>query len=102
MSTHQTLPTSETDTVLSDVELVENAQEGVKPPMPAQQSLRFSGANQSTLVWKEIVKFVDDGTEDKKQILFGVSGVAKPGEMVALMGPSGSGDLPDSMTHSLT
>jgi Fe-S cluster assembly ATPase SufC len=26
-----------------------------------------------------------------KQILFNVSGIAKPGEMIALMGPSGSG-----------
>lgn len=89
MSQHQSVPTTERDTAdFRNVELVENGRDA-KPA----QSLRFGGKgmNESTLAWKEIVKFVDDGTEDKKQILFGVSGVAKPGEMVALMGPSGSG-----------
>ena len=92
MSQHQSLATSETDTDLRDVNEVELPDRSSLPAreLSQQQSLRF-GANKSTLSWKEIVKFVDDGTEDKKQILFGVSGVAKPGEMVALMGPSGSG-----------
>ena len=119
MSQHQALSTvdSVTESDLRDVELTETetvnenggrngAGGGYHNVMPAaerqpsqsqsqsqQKSLRFKGTafDESTLVWKEIVKFVDDGTEDKKQILFGVSGVAKPGEMVALMGPSGSG-----------
>jgi ABC-type glutathione transport system ATPase component len=61
-----------------------------------QQSLRFregSILKESTMVWKNLKKFVEiDGNEaDKKQILFGVSGIAKPGDLIALMGPSGSG-----------
>lgn len=101
---HQSLATTETDTDLCDVslemgEVKAKEQEQERGPnqtdMQTQQSLRFNAGGsheQSTLVWKEIVKFVDDGTEEKKQILFGVSGVAKPGEMIALMGPSGSGE----------
>lgn len=84
MAEHKSLPTSE-----EQVELAV-----AKASMPEKKSLRFnttSGGGHSTLVWKDLVKFVDDGTEEKKQILFGVSGVAKPGEMIALMGPSGSG-----------
>lgn len=62
----------------------------------SQRSLRFregSVLKESTLVWKNLEKFVDvDGKESsKKQILFGVSGIAKPGDLIALMGPSGSG-----------
>ena len=104
MSQHQSLATTETDTDLRDVSTLEigGDDEKVKErgqTMTAtseQQSLRFNAGGsheQSTLVWKEIIKFVDDGTEEKKQILFGVSGVAKPGEMIALMGPSGSGNI---------
>lgn len=95
MSQHQSLATTETDPDLRDVEIELGGGEAKQKDETKQQSLRFNagGSNQqSTLVWKEIVKFVDDGTEEKKQILFGVSGVAKPGEMIALMGPSGSGE----------
>ena len=59
--------------------------------------LRFNnGAVTAALAWKSLNKYVDavdPGTSSstKKQILFEVSGSAKPGEMVALMGPSGSG-----------
>lgn len=96
MSEHQSLPTSETDSTLRDVELIDNGRGAARVgqeanAMSKQRSLRFGGFDESTLVWNKIIKFVDDGTEEKKQILFGVSGVAKPGEMVALMGPSGSG-----------
>lgn len=59
------------------------------------KSLRFSGGGmkEAVLAWNKLEKFVDsDGAKgDKKQILFGVSGIARPGEMIALMGPSGSG-----------
>jgi len=58
-------------------------------------SLRFgAGLKEATLVWKSLKKYVDvdtDGVTTKKQLLFGIDGVAKPGEMTALMGPSGSG-----------
>lgn len=60
----------------------------------SKRSLRFSQVNKVALVWHNIRKFVDievSGELSKRQILFDVSGVAKPGEMVALMGPSGSG-----------
>ena len=55
-------------------------------------TLRFTdkGLSEATVVWKGLDKYVEVG-EEKKQILFNVSGVAKPGEMIALMGPSGSG-----------
>lgn len=88
MTGHLELQMSDPD--VRDVELVES---GSETRTNGERSLRFKGSafDESTLVWKEITKFVDDGTEAKKQILFGVSGVAKPGEMVALMGPSGSG-----------
>jgi ABC-type multidrug transport system fused ATPase/permease subunit len=56
--------------------------------------LQFSTIRQTTVVWHRINKHVDlevAGESSRKQILFDVSGVAKPGEMIALMGPSGSG-----------
>lgn len=59
-----------------------------------QRSFRFEegGLREATIVWKGLNKFVDlQDQKSKKQILFGVSGAAKPGELIALMGPSGSG-----------
>jgi ABC-type glutathione transport system ATPase component len=61
-------------------------------------SLRFAegGLKEATLVWKSINKHVDivgKNETTKKQLLHGVSGSAKPGEMIALMGPSGSGNV---------
>jgi len=56
------------------------------------KSLRFeeAGLKEATIVWKGLNKFVD--TENgPKQILFGINGVAKSGQLIALMGPSGSG-----------
>lgn len=61
----------------------------------SQHSIRFegSGLQEAELVWSRINKFVDDSANvgKKKQLLTQISGVAKPGEMTALMGPSGSG-----------
>ena len=67
-------------------------------------SLRFvesgKGLQEATLMWSGLNKSVELGmspsgattsSSSMKQILFNVSGVAKPGEMIALMGPSGSG-----------
>lgn len=65
-----------------------------KPPVQGSRSLRFSeaGLSEATIVWKNLDKFVEmDNGKSKKQILFNVSGVAKPGDLIALMGPSGSG-----------
>jgi hypothetical protein len=73
MSQHQSLATTETDTDLRDVELTaatigtaDVTAADSKTNMPTQQSLRFKSGgshmhNESTLVWKEIIKFVDDG-----------------------------------------
>ena len=71
-------------------------------------SLRFvesgKGLQEATLMWSGLNKSVELGMStpgatsssssssgNMKQILFNVSGIAKPGEMIALMGPSGSG-----------
>ena len=60
----------------------------------SSRSLRFAegGLKEATIVWRNLDKFVDiDDGKNKKQILFNIGGVAKPGDMIALMGPSGSG-----------
>ena len=69
-------------------------------------SLRYvesgKGLQEATLMWSGLNKSVELGMStpgatsssssgNMKQILFNVSGIAKPGEMIALMGPSGSG-----------
>jgi ABC-type multidrug transport system ATPase subunit len=62
--------------------------------LTSAKSLRFNhgGLVEATLMWRQLNKYVELGTDgSKKQILHSVSGVAKPGEMIALMGPSGSG-----------
>lgn len=57
------------------------------------KSLRFdSGIKEATVVWKGLNKFVGgENGMPKRQILFNINGVAKPGDLIALMGPSGSG-----------
>ena len=60
------------------------------------RSLRFTeaGMSEATIVWRNLNKFVEIGSKNgvtKKQILFNIGGIAKPGELIALMGPSGSG-----------
>jgi ABC-type multidrug transport system ATPase subunit len=64
------------------------------PSAKTATSLRFNegGLKEATIVWKNLNKFVElNESKSKKQILFDVNGVAKPGDMIALMGPSGSG-----------
>mmetsp|Transcript_14357 Transcript_14357/g.15010 ORF Transcript_14357/g.15010 Transcript_14357/m.15010 type:complete len:631 (-) Transcript_14357:213-2105(-) len=72
------------------------------PPPPSSSSSRINNSNslrfkdgrinEITLIWRKLDKYIDiEGTKTTKQILFNVSGIAKPGEMIALMGPSGSG-----------
>lgn len=76
------------------------------PTTKTTPSLRFvesgKGMQEATLIWSGLNKSVELGMStpgatnssssgNMKQILFNVSGVAKPGEMIALMGPSGSG-----------
>jgi ABC-type multidrug transport system ATPase subunit len=81
--------TSFTDSYDADIESgVDEAHNNLK------FGLRFSTIQQTTVVWHRINKHVDlevAGESSRKQILFDVSGAAKPGEMIALMGPSGSG-----------
>ena len=50
-------------------------------------SLKFENEDfkRANLIWKNLDKFVSISEAQKKQILFGVSGVCKSGEMVALM-----------------
>ena len=63
------------------------------------RSLRFSTSNRFEeygIAWKclnKSVTYVLNDVLTEKQILFDVSGAAAPGEVVALMGPSGSGVL---------
>jgi ABC-type multidrug transport system ATPase subunit len=82
----------------SDIEMgkvnVSKAATTARPATPGNRSLRFSeaGLSEATIVWKNLDKFVEiDNGKSKKQILFNVGGVAKPGDLIALMGPSGSG-----------
>ena len=52
-------------------------------------SLRFNDGriNEILLIWKDLNKEIEiEEKKKKKQILFNVSGIAKPGEMIALMG----------------
>lgn len=66
----------------------------------SQKSLRFNngGISEATLIWRKLDKFVDiEATKTRKQILYQVSGIAKPGEMVALMGK-----IIFSLTHSFS
>ena len=69
-------------------------------PMNRVRSLRFTGTastkfEEASIVWRKINKYVEiqdsGGATTKKQILHGISGMARPGEVTALMGPSGSG-----------
>lgn len=86
---------SETTPMTGDIELGQINVSDKKPTgSNSTRSLRFTeaGLSESTIVWKNLDKFVEiDNGKSKKQILFNVGGVAKPGEMIALMGPSGSG-----------
>jgi ABC-type lipoprotein export system ATPase subunit len=43
-----------------------------------------------TLEWRNLDLYVKTKT-GHQQILFGMSGAARPGELIALMGPSGAG-----------
>jgi ABC-type transport system involved in cytochrome bd biosynthesis fused ATPase/permease subunit len=79
-----------------DAEMVENLGETTTPNLLSNfQSLHCKVASliESTIVWRRICKHVEVVGKDKKslQILFNASGVAKAGEMCAVMGPSGSG-----------
>lgn len=81
----------------------------------SSRSFRFTegGLKEATLIWTNLDKYVEDvnatstttstttsntnttntssNKKNMKQILHNVSGIARPGEMIALMGPSGSG-----------
>jgi hypothetical protein len=77
----------------SDIEMgkanVSKAAANAGPATPGNRSLRFSeaGLSEATIVWKNLDKFVEiDNGKSKKQILFNVGGVAKPGDLIALMG----------------
>lgn len=69
----------------------EDAKQMPNKSLSKMSSLRVEGSANSTLVWRNLNKYVDAHDGGKKQILFDISGSAKPGEMIALMGPSGSG-----------
>lgn len=82
-----------------DVEMATQPQSrpSTNSPATGNPSFRFNeaGLKEATMVWQNIDKVVDvvehNKPVTKKQLLHGVSGCAKPGEMMALMGPSGSG-----------
>lgn len=87
----------------SDIEMGVNPSRVPLPPTASasasnatNRSLRFTeaGMSEATIVWRNLNKFVEIVSKNgitKKQILFNISGIAKPGELIALMGPSGSG-----------
>lgn len=79
MTEHVPLPTSDPEPT--------NARS--TSPKPQGAGFRFSekGLKEATLVWKNIEKFVDledakEGESKQKQLLFQVSGTAKPGELI--------------------
>jgi ABC-type transport system involved in cytochrome bd biosynthesis fused ATPase/permease subunit len=68
----------------------------ISHPSPSHQpssSLRFIQAgvtNEINLKWDNIDKFVQT-SDTSKQVLHSLSGIAYPGQFIALMGPSGCG-----------
>lgn len=56
-----------------------------KDQAQAQYKMRTHGQVDSTIVWRDLCKFVETADKSKKQILFDVNGSALPSQMVALM-----------------
>lgn len=42
------------------------------------------------MAFEDVCYSIDTGNESRRTILDGVSGIIKPGELVAIMGPSGN------------
>jgi ABC-type multidrug transport system ATPase subunit len=86
-------------TEVGEIELdpVASKNESIESTIKKSKSLRFSTSNKFEeygIAWKRLnksVSYLHDTALTEKQILFDVSGAAAPGEVVALMGPSGSG-----------
>uniref|UniRef100_A0A7S4GMP4 ABC transporter domain-containing protein n=1 Tax=Oxyrrhis marina TaxID=2969 RepID=A0A7S4GMP4_OXYMA len=55
------------------------------------RNMQKDAAHQFAMSWTDLRMVVRPRKGETKTILDGVSGIAKPGELVALMGPSGSG-----------
>ncbi|KAI3675838.1 hypothetical protein L1987_85434 [Smallanthus sonchifolius] len=72
------------------------------PTLPYHESLQRHNCNNGEvdqgetiygvcLTWKDMLVTVRDGQTGRRAILQGVTGYARPGEILAIMGPSGSG-----------
>lgn len=93
MTNYNTIKTNNNTT--TDIEMnISSSLPSSLPPSSSSRinnsnSLRFKDGriNEITLIWRKLDKYIDiEGTKTTKQILFNVSGIAKPGEMIALMG----------------
>eukprot|EP01065_Artemidia_motanka_P011495 TRINITY_DN161_c0_g2_i1.p1 TRINITY_DN161_c0_g2~~TRINITY_DN161_c0_g2_i1.p1 ORF type:complete len:639 (+),score=227.31 TRINITY_DN161_c0_g2_i1:71-1918(+) len=60
-------------------------------PLSAALGLTRTRDEQQVLSWEGLAGVVNHGTDREKEILHPMNGIAKPGEIVAVMGPSGAG-----------
>ncbi|XP_058758834.1 ABC transporter G family member 1-like [Vicia villosa] len=73
---------------------IETTREEVKPSSNIIASKRMSNGGENKgicLSWKDLWVTVSGSNNESKSILQGLTGYAKPGQVLAIMGPSGSG-----------
>lgn len=74
----------------SNLEIKENIGVEMETMIPIPNS-GLLVANVANLTWEDLWVTVPIGKNSTKPILQGLTGLAKPGELLAIMGPSGCG-----------
>jgi ABC-type multidrug transport system fused ATPase/permease subunit len=78
-----------------DVEMASPARPRPRPKIPTrQESAYFAGVIPNQMIWQDVKYSVSSKKDNQvitKTILKGISGGVQSGEMLAIMGPSGSG-----------
>ena len=92
---HDPLSTTQTSTDhgdTSDLEITKAAIEMKTRNGNPNIQCSYPGAGDGVfLTWEDLSVTVSSGKNSKRAILHGLTGYAKPGELLAIMGPSGCG-----------
>eukprot|EP01065_Artemidia_motanka_P011493 TRINITY_DN161_c0_g1_i1.p1 TRINITY_DN161_c0_g1~~TRINITY_DN161_c0_g1_i1.p1 ORF type:complete len:642 (+),score=202.00 TRINITY_DN161_c0_g1_i1:96-1928(+) len=65
--------------------------EGPSSPLSRAMGLKKDPADQQVLSWEGLRGVVSRGKAREREVLHSMSGIARPGEIIAVMGPSGAG-----------